>query len=47
MKPKAFLRSGGAASSRRNKTLETVIYRDGAFLWWLRETGRLSPARRP
>ena len=46
-KPKAFLRAGGAAAEWRATTLETVIYRNGAFLWWLRETGRLIPGSSP
>jgi hypothetical protein len=40
-KPKTFLRAGGAASEWRAATLETVIYRNGVFLSWLTETGRL------
>ena len=46
-KPKSFLRPGGAASGWRDKTLETVTYRHGVFLWWLRETGRLMAASTP
>lgn len=45
--PKAFLRPGGAASDWREKTLETVIYRNGVFLWWLSDTGRLIPGSTP
>src|SRR5208337_3943033 len=45
--PKTFLRPGGAASHWRDKTLEAVIYRNGVFLWWLRETGRLGPTSTP
>jgi integrase/recombinase XerD len=47
LKPKTFLRPGGAASEWREKTLETVIYRNGVFLWWLGETGRLMPGSTP
>jgi integrase/recombinase XerD len=46
-KPKTFLRPGGAASDWREKTLETVIYRNGVFLWWLGDTGRLIPGSTP
>ena len=46
--PKTFLRSGGPASDWRDKTFETVVYRNGVFLWWLRDTGRLIvPGSRP
>ncbi len=45
--PKTFLRPGGAASHWRDKTLEAVICRNGVFLWWLRETGRLGPTSTP
>ena len=46
-KPKIFLRAGGAASEWRPATLEAVIYRCGVFLWWLRQTGRLTPGSSP
>lgn len=46
-KPKTFLRAGGAASEWRPATLEAVIYRNGVFLWWLRQTGRLTPGSSP
>jgi integrase/recombinase XerD len=45
--PKTFLRPGGATSEWREKTLETVIYRNGVYLWWLGETGRLVPGSTP
>lgn len=41
LKPKTFLRPGGAASGWRAKTLDGVVYRAGVYLWWLHETGRL------
>ena len=46
-KPKTFLKAGGAASSWGDKNFETVIYRNGVFLWWLGETGRLLPGSTP
>jgi integrase/recombinase XerD len=42
--PKAFLRPDGPASSWRQTTCETVFYRYGVFLRWLRERERLSPS---
>jgi hypothetical protein len=45
--PKTFLKPGGAASGWRQKTFETVVYRNGVFLWWLKETGRLIPGTEP
>jgi integrase/recombinase XerD len=47
LKPKAFLKPGGAAAGWRDKTLEGVVYRYGVFLWWLHETGRLAPTSTP
>lgn len=46
-RPKGFLKPGGAASDWRAKTLETVTYRYGVFVWWLNETGRLRPDAAP
>ena len=46
-KPKTFLRAGGAASEWRRKNLEAVVYRNGVFLWWLGDTGRLIPGSSP
>ncbi len=47
LKPKTFLKPGGAASGWGDKNLETVTYRNGVFLWWLGETGRLLPGSTP
>jgi integrase len=46
-RPARFLKPGGPASGWRLKTLETVVYRYGVFLWWLSETGRLQPGSKP
>jgi integrase len=46
-KPKTFLKAGGPASGWRDKTLESVIYRNGVFLWWLDDRGRLIPGSTP
>lgn len=46
-RPAAFLKPGGAASAWRPKTLDTVVYRYGVFLWWLRQSGRLPPGSTP
>jgi len=47
LRPKSFLRPGGAASGWRDKTLQAVIYRNGVFLWWLSDTARFIPGSTP
>jgi integrase len=43
----SFLKPGGPAANWRETTFETVVYRNGVFLWWLSSTGRLVPGSTP
>jgi integrase/recombinase XerC len=47
LKPGGLRGHDGLASDWRPATLETVVHRNGTFLWWLGATGRLSPGSTP
>ena len=47
LKPGGLRSPDGLAAQWRPATLETVVHRNGTFLWWLGVTGRLKPGSTP